>query len=839
MAGDNEMSKLSFTVKKEKLSNEVTISITDVNGAIDATNVCEFEEKLLKILEGGIRNVVLIFSQLHYINSTAMGVLVKIGDRFLDQGGEVKLVDLPEKVRSLFDMLGLLSLFNCYNTEKDAIDSFFKKLVVSSLPSCLSTDEKNILDELSDSAETFLSQTTEAKNLEDSLLDSQNSKVISLDDSQTTESKNLEDSPSNNESKAINLEDSFNHYQVEEASIELSSKGVIRGKQRTSVTCPFCGELHKVIFYNRFDKYECPKENGIFGVEKDLSISIVELPSSNPDFFLRSVVEMEELLPIYNPRLNQESQYNTDRNVKDSTVENLNNTVIDPKAFSRIPKDIIQDNIDIRAMSRDRYDLISKLGSGSFGKVYKAFDRVLSKVVAIKVSNNELDDEECKIYENEAKVLAKLDHSNIVKVYNFGLSGKNNKKRAHIVMEYLEYSDFMHFIEEARRNNNTTDFMLFVAKSFLELADALKYLHDKNIFHMDIKPQNILISDEGNRPKFIDFGIVNTGGKKESLFRGNYRYAPLEKMIEDNFIPSENSDIYSLGAVFYECLTGRYANLGNNKHQIIANCLDPEKELFQMNDQVDRSLKYICERCLAPKSKNRYQKARDFHADLKRYIASYEIVDAPYLYFEESKKIKWFSRERSMPKKTVFPLKKLSFYIGRSFSNDLIILDKEISRVHVLVYLETEKQEVYIKNVSEKNIVKVGDKILAFQDEKKLSWNAKIIIGNRVFFYVPNSVGRKKAREAGERIDDFLMDQRIAESMSEIIKRPKKQTIDKKVLQKNLEKKKKAEALKGSEQFLAETVRIRKELNKEDFPSNLTVKVLKFFINLLEKKKGY
>jgi anti-anti-sigma factor len=117
------MAELLFQSKQEKLADGSLIIITKILGAIDGTTVRQFEDKLIGFFNQGVKNLILIFSDVKYINSTGMGLLVKLADKFQEGGGDIKLVGVPEKVIALFDMLGLLSLFKIYETEEDAIDS--------------------------------------------------------------------------------------------------------------------------------------------------------------------------------------------------------------------------------------------------------------------------------------------------------------------------------------------------------------------------------------------------------------------------------------------------------------------------------------------------------------------------------------------------------------------------------------------------------------------------------------------------------------------------------------------------------------------------------------------
>lgn len=117
------MAELLFQSKQEKLNDGSLIITTKILGAIDGTTVRQFEDKLIGFFNQGVKNLILIFSDVKYINSTGMGLLVKLADKFQEGGGDIKLVGVPEKVIALFDMLGLLSLFKIYDTEEDAMDA--------------------------------------------------------------------------------------------------------------------------------------------------------------------------------------------------------------------------------------------------------------------------------------------------------------------------------------------------------------------------------------------------------------------------------------------------------------------------------------------------------------------------------------------------------------------------------------------------------------------------------------------------------------------------------------------------------------------------------------------
>ena len=119
---------IEFQNRQVKLLDGSPVNICLIKGSIDGSTLFEFEEKLLGFLDHGVRHLIIVFSQVHYINSTGMGVLVKLADKFQEVGGDFNLVDVPDKMVALFNMLGLLSLIKLSKNEDEALKSFQSKI---------------------------------------------------------------------------------------------------------------------------------------------------------------------------------------------------------------------------------------------------------------------------------------------------------------------------------------------------------------------------------------------------------------------------------------------------------------------------------------------------------------------------------------------------------------------------------------------------------------------------------------------------------------------------------------------------------------------------------------
>ena len=256
-----------------------------------------------------------------------------------------------------------------------------------------------------------------------------------------------------------------------------------------------------------------------------------------------------------------------------------------------------------------RYLLLEKLGAGTYGVVHRARDEGLGRFVALKLLTRFEKQSEVDSWMSEARVLASLDHPAIVPVYDIG---KTATGQPYIVSKLISggalnkrFSRGGCSVEEA-------------VKVVMQLADALDYLHRKGVMHRDIKPGNILTTSEGDAI-LADFGLAldETGYGKGARFVGTPAYMSPEQARSEGHRVDGRSDIYSLGVVFYELLTGTRPFKANNQDDLLDCIRNVEvRPLRQLNPNVPRELERICLRALAKKISDRYSTAGDLATDL-------------------------------------------------------------------------------------------------------------------------------------------------------------------------------------------------------------------------------
>ena len=197
----------------------------------------------------------------------------------------------------------------------------------------------------------------------------------------------------------------------------------------------------------------------------------------------------------------------------------------------------------------DRYEIVSKVGAGGMSDVYKAKDHILGRTVAIKVLKQEFSEDRTFVskFRTEAQSAAGLEHPNVVNIYDVG----SEDGLYYIVMEYVEGITLKTYIEKKGQLSFKES-----ASIAIQVARGIEAAHNKEIIHRDIKPQNIIISTEG-KVKVTDFGIARAASSNtiSADVMGSVHYASPEQA-RNGFVDGR-SDIYSLGIVMYEMVTGR------------------------------------------------------------------------------------------------------------------------------------------------------------------------------------------------------------------------------------------------------------------------------------------
>lgn len=248
-----------------------------------------------------------------------------------------------------------------------------------------------------------------------------------------------------------------------------------------------------------------------------------------------------------------------------------------------------------------RYLPKNKIGSGNQGTVFLCEDPKLKRKVAIKLLNKNLmgNHADSSAFEQEAQALGRFQHQNIVSVYDTGYF----KERPYIVFEFIEGKLLSDKIAEGKMK------LLEIVELMSGITSGVAKAHESGVVHRDLKPQNIIINEDG-APKIMDFGIamlIEESGKSDHLV-GTPRYMAPEYIRQQ--LVSPEIDIFSLGAIFYEMLTGSPAFAGNSTSDVLARILiGPPKVPSAANDLSDEVIDSICLKALAANPSDRYPDA--------------------------------------------------------------------------------------------------------------------------------------------------------------------------------------------------------------------------------------
>ena len=264
--------------------------------------------------------------------------------------------------------------------------------------------------------------------------------------------------------------------------------------------------------------------------------------------------------------------------------------------------------------SIDRYEILRLLGEGNFGKVYLAYDPQIDRRVAIKVPKLDLPtgpNQETLV--REAKSLGRLKHPNIVPVYDAGTAPHIP---FYIVSEYIVGEDLAHSMHGAQRSPSDTCHLVAT------LADALHHAHIRGLVHQDIKPANVLVSSTGI-PYISDFGLaIQIGEIKTARLGGTPAYMSPEQVRGEGHLVDRRSDIFSLGVLLYELLTGQRPFPGPDLPDILAQIVECEpRRPTDLKPELPVELDRICLRAIAKKAVDRYPSAADFADELRDVVS--------------------------------------------------------------------------------------------------------------------------------------------------------------------------------------------------------------------------
>ena len=360
-------------------------------------------------------------------------------------------------------------------------------------------------------------------------------------------------------------------------------------------------------------------------------------------------------------------------------------------------------------MINERYQVIKMIGEGGMANVYLAHDTILDRDVAVKVLRGDLADDEkfVRRFQREAIAASSLSHPNIVEMYDVG----EDDGKYFIVMEYIEGQTLKSLIK--KRGALTLAEVIDIMD---QLTSGIACAHDSYIIHRDIKPQNIMILDDG-RVKITDFGIAMALNSNEltqtNSVMGSVHYLPPEQASGNG--STIKSDIYSLGILMYELLTGKVPFKGDNAVEIaIKHMKDEIPSVCEFNPEIPQSIENIILKACAKNPKNRYDSVMEMHNDIKTALTEEKknvhkiSYDYPEQELEETKvmpNLKDLETEKSVE----VPVKKKS---GKVVNIVLVIFSILLAlaiaggAVFAIVYSKsTEIKEVEVPDVSKMSVV--------------------------------------------------------------------------------------------------------------------------------------
>ena len=379
-----------------------------------------------------------------------------------------------------------------------------------------------------------------------------------------------------------------------------------------------------------------------------------------------------------------------------------------------------------------RYQIIEELGKGGMGRVYKVLDKEVNAKVALKLIKPEIaaDKRTIERFRNELKIARDITHKNVCRMYDLG----KEEGAYFITMEYVSGEDLKSFIRRAG--------LLSAGKAMsiaAQVCDGLLEAHRLGVVHRDLKPQNIMIDKEGNA-RIMDFGIARSlrakGITGSGVMIGTPEYMSPEQV--DGKEADQRADIYSLGVILYEMVTGRVPFEGDTPFSIgVKQKSEIPRPPIEINEQLPEDLNRVILMCMEKEREKRYQSVSELHSELmnleKGIPTTERIVPESRPLTSREITVKFSLKKLFLPALIVIAVVVIGLIIWRTLlQKETVPIPTDIHSIAVLPFddLSPQKdQEAFCESISEYIITKLtkfeeikviqGDSIFHYKDKEK------------------------------------------------------------------------------------------------------------------------